>query len=272
MTNKEILQASLLDIVFDKRNKAYGAYALRKGYNARLLTALAAGMSVILLFIFINGMQGSKNSSFITSNKNEGIVIKQIELPKDKPAEPEKPKEVIKQKPVEKIATAKYISNIKIEKDVKSAMTAIGDLDGKAIDSKEGDGKIDDGTEIVNVDPVAPVGNGAIPAEPKQPDFVIQERNPEFPGGAEALKRFLSKNLDTPGELEAGEMKTVKIRFKVDKDGSVNTFEIVTSAGNDFDHEVVRVCKKMPKWVPAIQNGVNVPVNYVLPVIFVGSE
>lgn len=60
MTNKEILQASLLDIVFDKRNKAYGAYALRKGYNARLLTALAAGMSVILLFIFINGMQGVK--------------------------------------------------------------------------------------------------------------------------------------------------------------------------------------------------------------------
>ena len=56
MTNKEILQASLLDIVFDKRNKAYGAYALRKGYNARLLTALAAGMSVILLLIFINGM------------------------------------------------------------------------------------------------------------------------------------------------------------------------------------------------------------------------
>jgi protein TonB len=58
----------------------------------------------------------------------------------------------------------------------------------------------------------------------------------------------------------------------VDKDGSVNTFEIVTSGGREFDNEVVRVCKKMPRWIPALQNGINVPVSYVLPVTFIGVE
>jgi periplasmic protein TonB len=64
----------------------------------------------------------------------------------------------------------------------------------------------------------------------------------------------------------------VQIKVKVDKDGAVNTFEIVTSGGSEFDREVVRVCKKMPRWTPAVQNGINVPVNYVLPVTFIGTE
>jgi len=89
---------------------------------------------------------------------------------------------------------------------------------------------------------------------------------------SESLKRFLAKNLCTPSDLEDGEKKTVHIRFKVDKDGAVNEFEIITSGGNEFDNEVVRVCKKMPRWIPALQNGINVPVSYVLPVTFIGVE
>ena len=68
------------------------------------------------------------------------------------------------------------------------------------------------------------------------------------------------------------QQKVVQIKFKVDKDGSVTTFEIVTSGGNEFDKEVVRVCKKMPRWTPAMQNGINIPVSYVLPVTFIGVE
>ena len=101
---------------------------------------------------------------------------------------------------------------------------------------------------------------------------MADERDPAFPGGQEALKQFISHNLNTPGILEDGERKVVQIRFKVDKDGTVNTFEIVTSGGGEFDREVVRVCKKMPRWIPAVQNGINVSVNYVLPVTFIGSE
>ena len=276
MTNKEILQSDLLDIIFEKRNKVYGAYAIRKGYNNRMLTALGAGMSVILLLIFINGLSNKDASTLtIPQDKNE-ILVREIEIIKDKPKEPEQPKKVVKQKPVEpKVAAVKFTTppEIKADDKVKNKMVAITDMDDKKISDKFIDGIKDNGTVQLPEMPVTvPVnGNGTVTAS-VQPEFVIQEKDPEFPGGTEALKRFLGKNLSTPDELEAGERKVVQIKFKVDKDGSVASFEIVTSGGGEFDREVVRVCKKMPRWTPAIQNGINVSVSYVLPVIFIGLD
>jgi periplasmic protein TonB len=274
MTSKEIMKADLLDIIFEKRNKDYGAYALRRRYNHRLLTALGAAMSVILMFVFINAM-GKKQGSSVPLPKNERIVeITEIKLPEIKPKEPEKPKakEVIK--PVEKIATQKYVSKIEIKPDdkVKETLTDVASLNDKLISDKTQDGKKDD--EIPKaIEKPGKTGNDNVNVvTEKQPEFIPVEKDPEFPGGPEALKRFLSNNLSTPSDLEDGEVKTVHIRFKVDKDGSVKNFEIITSGGNAFDNEVVRVCKKMPRWIPALQNGVNVPVSYVLPVTFIGVE
>ncbi len=272
MTNKEILKADLLDIIFEKRNKDYGAYAIRRGYNHRLLTSMGAALSVILLFIFINAF-GKKNVSTAPVNRNEHILeITEVRLLQEKPKEPEKPKEAIK--PVEKIATEKYVSKIEIKPDdkVKETLPDVTNLGDKLISDKTQDGIKDDGIPREKEKP-AEAGNGnATVITETQPDFHANEREPEFPGGPEALKRFLAKNLSTPSDLEDGEKKTVQIRFKVDKDGAVNTFEIITSGGNEFDNEVVRVCKKMPRWVPALQNGIHVPVSYVLPVTFIGVE
>jgi protein TonB len=152
-------------------------------------------------------------------------------------------------------------------------MVAVKELDGKEISTKTTVGKEADQTVVILKEPVMETGNGTTNhSGPSQPAFVIEEKDPQFPGGPDALKQFLARNLQTPGDLENGEKKVVRIKFKVDKDGFVNTFEIVTSGGNELDMEVVRVCKKMPRWVPAIQNGMNVPINYVLPVTFIGAE
>lgn len=275
MTSNEILKANLLDIVFENRNRDYGAYDLRKGYNKRLLISLAAGLSVILLFFVVSGSGKSKNKSTSVINVKEGIVIKTIVMPKEKIVLQEKPKEVVKKKAAVKTATVNYTSPPKIEKDdvVKNAMVAVKELDGKDISDKTRDGK--EATDNVDLDKkvVEVTGTGnTLTAGPSQPEFVIDERDPAFPGGQIALRQFLSRNLNTPGDLENGEKKIVQIRFKVDKDGSVNGFEILISGGSEFDKEVVRVCKKMPRWVPALQNGINVPVNFVLPVTFIGVE
>ncbi|HMK26321.1 MAG TPA: TonB family protein [Chitinophagaceae bacterium] len=272
MTNKEILRADLLDIIFEKRNKDYGAYAIRRGYHHRLLAAIGVAMSVILLFVFINAF-GKKNVSSIPVNRDKRIVeITEVKLPMEKPKEPEKPAEA--KKPVQKIATEKFVSKIEIIPDekVKETLPDVTSLGDKMISDKTEDGKKDDGIPKEKEKPKE-TGNGIETAIIEtQPDFDANEREPEFPGGPEGLKRFLAKNLSTPSELEDGEKKTVHIRFKVDKDGAVNTFEIITSGGNEFDNEVVRVCKKMPRWIPALQNGINVPVSYVLPVTFIGVE
>ncbi len=275
MTNSEILKANLLDIIFENRNKEYGAYDLRKGYNSRLLIALGSGLSVILLFVLINSKNNNKAATVPVNTQRQEVVLRAIELPKDKIKEIEKPREVVKQKAVVKVATVSFTTPPKIEKDkdVKNAMVAVKELDGKEISTTTSPGKESDGTVVINKEPVVDPGTGnAATSGPSQPVFLADERDPAFPGGQEALKQFISHNLNTPGILEEGERKVVQIRFKVDKDGSVNTFEIVTSGGSEFDREVVRVCKKMPRWIPAVQNGINVSVNYVLPVTFIGSE
>ena len=276
MTNKEILQSDVLDIIFENRNKVYGAYAIRRGYNNRMLVALGSGMSVIILLIFINGFTTSETSSAPIADSKEKIVVRELNIPIQKPKEIEQPKETVKQKTVQpKMATVKFTTppEIKKDTDVKETMVAVTDMNEKKIADVTGDGEKFKGIAKEAEKPVGEPGTGnGKTDEPKQPDFIVMEREPEFPGGAAALKKFLGNNLSTPDELNAGEKKVVQVKFKVDKDGTVTGVEILTSGGNDFDREVVRVCKKMPKWKPAIQNGINVPVSYVLPVTFIGLE
>ncbi len=278
MTNKEILQADLLDIIFERRNKDYGAYALRKYYNKRMLTAVGSAMSLILLFFMINGFSHNNNNNGIvnyTQDDKSHVVITEVVFQKDKPQEPLKPKEPVKSKPVEKMAQQKVTSTIRIRPDdlVKNTMVDVKSLDDRKVADVSGEGKKDDGIPKETGKPgISNAGDAGINTEAQGPEFKPMETDPEFPGGPEALKRFLAKNLNTPGELEAGEKKMVQIRFNVDKDGIVSTLEILASGGSEFDNEVERVCKKMPHWIPAIQNGVNVPVSYVLPVTFIGVE
>lgn len=278
MTNNEMMRADMLDILFQNRNRSYGAYTLRREYDKRLSIALFAGLFLVGCFIVITRFT-SKNESVVTVNPKEALLLKEVKMPKQEIKQPEKQKEITKPKaPAVKktvVATVKHTPPVITPDDkVKEPAKANDDIAGKQIGTTTTPGKPDDGTVKQPATP-STGGNGggtvnAGPAQPAQPDFVIQEKDPEFPGGQEAFKKFMARYLVTPESLEAGEMKTVRIKFKVDKDGSVNSFEIVNSAGSEFDSEVVRVCKKMPKWVPAIQNGINVPVHYVIPVTFMG--
>lgn len=272
------MQANLLDILFENRNKEYGAYALRQGYNKRMLVAIGSGMAVILLFMLVSRLDKTEKTVTIKKD-NPGIVFKEYVLPPEKPKEQEKPKEVTKIKSKAPATVTPKVAEIKfttpeIKEKVKTLMPPADAIAGKTPSDKNVAGTPDIG--VVKPPVVPQDGNGAGdkagPSGPAEQDFIIQEREPEFPGGEAGLQKFLARYLTTPDRLEAGDKKVVKVKFKVDKDGSVNTFEILTSGGSEFDAEVVRVCKKMPRWIPAIQNGMNVPVSYVLPVTFIGLE
>ncbi|MEO5948545.1 MAG: TonB family protein [Chitinophagaceae bacterium] len=276
MTNNQILQSNLLDIIFENRNKEYGAYALRKGYNKRLLLALTAGFFVLLFFVIIGTINKKKNTNIMKA-EIPGIVIREIDLP-EKKIEKSKVEEIAaKAKAIKKIlpkvAEVKFTSPPKIAEVVKEPMAAIDDLEGKLTSDKniEGDKAEKNIMKPTVVESAGEIGPVSGPAQPETV-FTIQEREPEFPGGQEGLIKFLRRYLGTPENLGKEEKKVVRIRFKVEADGSINSFEIVTSGGLKFDNEVVRVVKKMPKWIPALQNGINVPVNYVLPVTFIGVE
>lgn len=276
MTNKEILQADLLDILFEKRNKSYGAYALRRGYDNRLLAALGAGLGMAGLFM-LGILTGERDAPGIPLQQKEEIVIREYAIPQRKPDPPKPataPRKPASPKPPVKRAQSRFVNQFEIKKepDVQRSMTAVDQRSDKQTGDTDQPGLPDPGTVQLPEQPDTGAGSGSGP-DPNDPaPFTARESAPEFPGGAEALYQFLARNLRSPEDLRSGEKILVKVRFRVETDGTASAFEIMESGGKEFDNEVLRVCRKMPRWKPAFQNGIHVPVNYMVPVTFMGTE
>jgi protein TonB len=104
--------------------------------------------------------------------------------------------------------------------------------------------------------------------QPKKDIRVSPDVKAIFPGGTDAMARFLKINLICPEELDNGDKKQVIVRFVVNTDGSISDLKIMQSAGNMYDLEVIRVLKLMPKWTPQFKNGVPVTESIMQPITF----
>lgn len=271
MTNRELLQASVLDIVFEHRNKDYGAYELRRQYEKRLWLALGITFALLLVFATLPSLKRSKAAVVPVTKEKPAVVIREVYIRPQPPKEPEPVKPRAASAP--KAAARKYTSQIQIKPDLvaKPDLPDMADLGDKQIDVRDVDGPPATGPAGPSEIPSAGTGSG--PLEPASvSDFEAREVQPEFPGGEAALHRFLASQLQSPEELASGERKIVRVRFVIGKDGIVAEAEILSSGGPAFDREVVRVMRKMPRWKPASQNGIPVAVSYLLPVTFVGME
>ena len=268
MTNKEILQADLLDILFEHRNKLYGAYALRKTYTHRLGLALGVALSTVLLFVFMSLI--NKNNSTGDQNKKDpdAFQFTQIDLSKPEDPEPPRPKPEIKpQKAEVDYQQFEIVDDDKVEKDLAD----ITDIQNANIGDQDIDG---DKPDALAKTTTQSNGTGDVPE--KQPEEMekpaLPTRPASFPGGTAAWLEFLRRFLQAPEDLEPGQRIEVLVRFQIDADGKISNPEIIKSGGKSFDREVLRVLKKMPPWEPAIQNGNYVAVPYTQPVIFIGVE
>ncbi len=263
MTGKEILQSSFLEILFENRNKEYGAYTLRKNYDVRLGTALAITLcSVFVLNFLISGV--SKNiDAFLPVPDTVRIQPVHIPIPQIPPAIPPS----VPQKKVK--ASQQYTDQIQIvHEDVFTDVPTVQDLIDPLISNFVQNGAIPFINESLQIN--NETGNKP-DAEPSKV-FDAIEVQPQFPGGQEAWISFLQRHLSSPAGLEPGERKTVLIKFIVGEDGGISNFEIMQTGGKSFDNEVIRVLKKMPKWKPAMQNGKQIKVSFTQPVTFQSTE
>ena len=275
MNKNFILKADILDIIFEKRNKDYGAYNLRKFYPSRLKLALG--------FMFIIAITFSAFTLLPDKRKMVATLIYDIPEPnikkiEDKPKEQEKKTEVKKSetkretKPTP-VAEKKFISNPVVVDDNVKTDSIVNLLPEDKI-----------GTTTVVTTTTSPVLVTPVKTEPGNGDLVLTTpktdittpRNgdavdvlPSYPGGMEALKKFLEKHLQTPDELQAGETVSVRVKFVVGYNGKLQSFATVLDGGDAYNKEVVRVLKKMPDWTPGKAKGENVPVYYTIPVKFV---
>lgn len=265
MTSNEILKADVLDILFDNRNKEYGAYVLRKNYNSRLGMASGISLSGVLLFLFLTQFNYSSKSESKT-RENDEVVVTETLIPPIKKQEIIIPKQTTPRPPVKERTFVNLV--IKDDKLVNNPMTTQDDLLNSLISNRNIDGPAANNIPIIS----QPVVENSVAKEEAKPLEIAPSREPEFPGGQAAWMNFLQRNLNAPSELEPGQKKTVSIRFFVSVDGAITDFEVVQSAGKNFDNEVIRVLKKMPRWKPAIQNGQPIARAFTQPVTFIGME
>ncbi|MBK7121374.1 MAG: energy transducer TonB [Chitinophagaceae bacterium] len=222
MNRNQILKTDILDIIFENRNKAYGAYELRKFYPTRIKNALFFMAITSAAFLVFTLLPKKESTMIKTDFPFPEIILKDVFI------EPEKP--AIKRE---------------IEKPVAEAAKPLN---------------AEPGNNTTKIDVTIPMDLDAVDVPPT------------FPGGMDALKNFLERNLKNPYDLENGETINVRIRFVVGYNGKLQSFTTVFDGGEIYNKEVIRVLKKMPDWQPGKARGENVSVYYTIPVKFVMSD
>ncbi|HYF33264.1 MAG TPA: TonB family protein [Chitinophagaceae bacterium] len=264
----KILQSDVLDIIFDGRNKAYGAYELRTNYARRLyISVISMVLACVFLFLLYSFTFGSGDKPA------KQYIVADAQLQDLKKEEPEPPVvEPPKQKPVEVEVKQFTPPVITRDEEVKpdEAPPEIDSLKDTKIGTINREGEKDDGI----VAPPNDDGKGVIEAPVRKDEtdweqtFVSVQIESQYPGGIESWKRFLLKTLRYPNDaIENNVSGTVIVQFIVDKEGVVSDVEAI-SGPEELKLEAVRVIKKSGKWIPAVQNGRQVKSWKKQPVVF----
>ncbi|WP_290789411.1 energy transducer TonB [Flavihumibacter sp. UBA7668] len=270
MEPSTILRSDALDILFENRNKQYGAYTLRREYPQRLLIAMG-GMAVLVLAanFFLLQPPSPKLLSGPIILTDDHHFIPPPATPVDPPPPP------APAPPPPPAASEQYVAPEIVPDDQHTdPLPEMDDLVNKVISTISQDGPLSDNITR----PPAPEssGTGAAPIEPeveKTPEILkTADIMPSFPGGLSALQRWLSRNLKPQDGLEPGQRVKVIARFVVDVNGKITGIQLTQSGGDPYDQEVMRVIKKMPQWNPGIQNGNTVAVWFNIPIIFETPE
>jgi periplasmic protein TonB len=255
MESNKILNADLLDILFEGKNKEYGAYELRKTYNGRMMRALTImGGVVVLLFTasFVSGRGPKKAPGFVDTTT---IVLSEVHKPDPPVIVPPKPRIEMPQVATIRVTPPRIVPDDQVRKE---DMPPENDkMDDVKIGTMNKDGAPDG--DIVGP-PAVGSGSNVVEAPKKDPadaTFIPIEKESEFPGGAAAWLRYLNHNMVYPSAAQDIEQEgVVVVKFMVDANGNVSDVEAIAGPEQGgLREEAVRVIRKSGKWTPALQNG-----------------
>jgi protein TonB len=277
MAKIDLYDPKWVDMVFAGKNKEYGAYQLRKGTSKRNITAL-------LILLIAAGLIGGALAYKVHMQKldeERQAYMEQLELSKlQEQAKKEKKEEpIIKakiepKKIVEQVRETQKFTAPEIKKDElvneENQVKDQADLDEKvAVGTKDQEGTKDRTDVAIRNDIAVNTNESEEKKEVANKVFDVVEQMPSFPGGNEALMKFLQENVKYPVVAqENGVQGRVVVSFVVERDGSITDVKVVRSVDPSLDKEATRVVKSMPRWIPGKQNGAAVRVKYNVPVSF----
>jgi len=261
----DLLNNHWLEIVFEGRNKSYGAYDLRKSITKNTTRAFIIGTIIFAVLVSVPTLM-----RMIPDRQEETTLDTKITAVK-MPPKKEKPKENLPPPPPPppKVDQVKFVKPVVAKADeVVEEIAVVKDLKDKNI-----------GKETVKGDPNAdfvvdePVGTG-VAAVVEEDNTVYNtagiEVKPDFPGGMEKFNDFVAKNYQAPEE--EGLKGKVYVTFVVEKDGSLTDIKVLRDIGYGTGKEAIRVLNKCPKWTPGEQNGKKVRCTFSLPISIQSAE
>jgi periplasmic protein TonB len=257
MTPQQILQAKALDIIFDGRNKNYGAYELRANYESRIGKALAVTITICFLFILLQSI-ASKAKEKPVIQIGPTVELEDYKQKKDESIEIEKQQQPQKELIKQIVFSTILITNTEIPQE--EVPPTIEEINNTQIGTIAVDGK--DGGDII-APPIESksIGNaqGVLPKEEDYEGvFKTVQIEASFVGGAAAWKKFLERNVDSDLPSNNGAIPgkySVVVSFIVDKYGNVSDIKSETDPGYGTAAEAIRIIEKSPLWNPANQNG-----------------
>ena len=260
----DLLNNHWLEIVFEGRNKSYGAYDLRKSVTKNTTRAFIIGTVIFVILVSIPTIMRMIPDKTDETTLDEKITA--VKLPPKK----EKPKENLPPPPPPppKVDQVKFVKPVVAKADeVVEEIAVIKDIKDKNI-----------GKETIKGDPdaeltVEPVGTG-VAAVVEEDNTVYNtagiEVKPDFPGGMDKFNAFVAKNYQAPEE--EGLKGKVYVTFVVEKDGSLTDIKVLRDIGYGTGKEAIRVLNKCPKWTPGEQNGKKVRCTFSLPISIQSAE
>lgn len=276
MSKIDLLEKEWIDLVFEGKNEAYGAYAIRRDTSRRNLWAVIAlicGLiAIVALFLIVNVAQNAIAAAAAEHETEVTLEAIEEELEEEKDDE----EIVYEVEELEQLVAEETVMNsekftaYEMEDDAPEQVTktqdevATSDVAIGAIDYDQGSNEAE---HVLKVN--EKVVDEVPPAVEETKVFDVVEQMPSFKGGDAALMEWLNKNIKYPVIAEEnGIQGRVVATFVVERDGSITDVKIVKSVDPSLDKEAVRVLKSMPKWIPGKQNGQPVRVKYTVPVTF----
>lgn len=256
MANEKMNAPAFDDIVFEKRNKEYGAYKLRKKYSRNLLIAFLIGV-VIICTAVITPYLNAKALENKQKRAERQVELKMENL--DQPAENVAPPPPPPPPPTDIVQQARYVPPVVVDSIKPEETTQLMTADQAQVEVKN--------EEVVEV--VAEVKEEVQEQTAEPEPFVVVEEMPMYPGGDIELLKYINEHCNYPEVAKENNIQgRVIVRFCVTAKGGVNQVSILKGVDPELDAEAIRVVTALPPFKPGKQGGKPVPVWYMVPITF----
>jgi protein TonB len=247
---------SLDDIVFQNRNKEYGAYDIRRRYSRTMTISIIVGITIIVASAIIPYIKAKSIAVQKARDANEVIAEMANDIQQEEAAPPPPPPPP---PPAEQQTVVKYVAPVVVDTIKPEEATQLMTADDAAQTVTDQD---------VGLEVVEQVQE-EVQEEAPQEVFVVVEEMPSFPGGDTELFKFIYDNIKYPEIAKENNIQgKVILRFCVTYKGTVDQVSVVRGVDPALDEEAIRVIKMLPLWKPGKQGGKPVNVWYSVPISF----